>query len=64
MVKTAEKGCALHTEEFLNYGKSDLAYNGMFMGMKALLMTGIRLLMDENFLKEVCADFKEQTRGL
>jgi amidohydrolase len=64
MVRTAPEGCALHTEEFLQHGKTDTAYKGMLMGMKALLGTGVRVLMDNKFLENVKADFKKGTKGL
>jgi len=58
MVKTAES-CSLHTVEFLNFGKTNLAYNGMINGMKAMGMTAVRILMDSEFLKSVKEDFKK-----
>ena len=64
MVKTAGDGCALHTDEFKKFGKSDIAHDGMIMGMKAVLMTGVKILMDAEFLENAQADFKEQTKGL
>lgn len=64
MVKTAGEGTTLHTDEFLNYGKSDVAYQGMINGMKALLMTAVRVLEDADFLQNVRSEFKEKTRGL
>jgi hypothetical protein len=64
MVRTAGDGCALHTEEFLQYGKTDTAYHGMITGMKALLRTGVRVLMDNKFLENIKAEFKEGTKGL
>jgi len=64
MVKTAEEGCALHTVEFLNYGKTETAYHGMMVGMKSIAMTAVRILMDEEFLKNVMEDFKKNTKIL
>jgi amidohydrolase len=64
MVKTAGEGHALHTDEFLQQGKSDAAYHGMMVGMKAIVMTGIKTLMDSDFLQNVKDDFKENTKGL
>jgi amidohydrolase len=64
MVCTAPEGCALHTEEFLQYGKTDTAYHGMITGMKALLGTGVRILMDHKFLENIKAEFRESTKGL
>ena len=64
MVKTAEEGCALHTVDFLNYGKTDIAYNGMMVGMKSIAMTAVRILMDGQFLKNVKEDFIENTKRL
>ncbi|MCK5093654.1 MAG: M20 family metallopeptidase [Spirochaetes bacterium] len=64
MVKTADEGIALHTDKFLKFGKSDTAYRGMAAGMKSILMTAVRILMDPDFLKRIKNDFKENTRGL
>ena len=64
MVKTAPEGCALHTEEIMKFGKSDTAHHGMLAGLKALAMTGARVLMDSDFLKNIKDDFKEKTEGL
>ena len=64
MVKTAEEGCALHTVEFLNYGKTETAYHGMMVGMKAIAMTAVRILMDSEFFKNVKEDFIENTKRL
>jgi amidohydrolase len=64
MVKTAEEGCALHTVDFLNYGKTNTAYYGMMIGMKTLAMTAVRVLMDRDFLKNIKEDFTENTKGL
>lgn len=63
MVKTADAGLALHTEEFLKMGKTDIAFNGMILGMKAVSMTAVRLLLDPDFLLQVKSDFKEQSEG-
>ena len=63
MVKTAEGDYSLHTEEFMEYGKTDFAYNGMIIGMKAVGMTGIRVLVDPEFLKNVKDEFEESTKG-
>jgi amidohydrolase len=63
MVKTAEGDYSLHTEEFVKYGKTDFAYNGMIAGMKAVGMTGIRVLADPEFLKNVKDEFEESTKG-
>ena len=62
MVKTSEGDFALHTVDFMNYGKSDTAYNGMLVGMKSIAMTGVRVLMDQEFLKNVKEEFKEKTK--
>ncbi|MHB8279102.1 MAG: M20 family metallopeptidase [Candidatus Humimicrobiaceae bacterium] len=59
MVKTTEN-CALHTVECLNYGKTELAYNGMLAGMKSIGMTGIKVLIDSEFLKNIKKEFTEQ----
>ncbi|HUW72403.1 MAG TPA: M20 family metallopeptidase [Methanosarcinales archaeon] len=64
MVKTAEGGCALHTVEFLNYGKTETAYHGMMVGMKSIAMTAVRILMDGQFLKNIKQDFIENTKRL
>ncbi|KPJ88570.1 MAG: hypothetical protein AMS17_04965 [Spirochaetes bacterium DG_61] len=64
MVKTAEDGCALHTQEFLDYGKTEVAYNGMIKGMKAILMTAVRVLLDKDFFQKTKAEFRESVSGL
>jgi amidohydrolase len=64
MVKTAASDCALHTEKFLKYGKSDIAHHGISVGMKAVAMTGVRVLMDADFMKKIKDEFKEGTKGL
>ncbi len=62
MIKTAEEDCALHTVEFLNYGKTETAYHGMMTGMKSMAMTAVRILTDTEFLKNVKKDFIENTK--
>jgi amidohydrolase len=62
MVKTSEGNIALHTVDFMNYGKSDIAYNGMLTGMKSIAMTGVRVLMDPEFLKNVKEEFIKKTK--
>jgi len=64
MVKTAEEGYALHTVEFLNYGKTETAHYGMIVGMKSMAMTAVRVLMDGQFLKNVREDFLENTKNI
>ena len=64
MVKTAAENCELHTDEFVKYGKSDVAHKGMLLGMKAVAMIGVRILMDPDFLKKIKDEFKEDTKGL
>lgn len=64
MVRTAGEGLALHTDEFLEFGKSEVAYRGMALGMKAIAMTAVRVLMDTEFLKSIQDEFKEGTKGL
>jgi len=63
MVKTAEKGCALHTDKILEFGKSELAHEGMLMGMKSLAMTAVRALTDKKFLEEIKKEFEDKTKG-
>lgn len=64
MVKTAGDGLALHTEEFLKYGKTDIAYEGMMLGMKSMALTGARILLEPEFLIAVKEEFKASTKGL
>ena len=64
MVKTIDKGIGLHTQKAINYGKSELAYEGMLNGMKAIGMTGLRVLMDYDFLKKVKEEFNERKKNL
>ena len=61
MIQTAED-CALHTVEFLNYGKTEVAYKGMLAGMKSIGMTGIKVLMDSEFLNNIKKEFSEQIK--
>lgn len=58
MIKTAGSGAGLHTEEFLGYGKSSIAYKSMMLGMKAIALTAARAMLDKDFLDSVKADFK------
>ena len=58
MIKTAGSGASLHTEEFLGYGKSSIAYKSMMLGMKAIALTAARAMLDKDFLDSVKADFK------
>jgi amidohydrolase len=64
MVKTAEDGLALHTDEFLKCGKTDLAYEGMMLGMKSIALTGARVILDPEFLIALKKEFKDSTKGL
>ncbi len=64
MVKTAADGTALHTDEFKDQGKSDTAYSGMINGMKAVLMTAVRIFADPDFLQRAREEFQKDTMGL
>jgi amidohydrolase len=64
MVQTASEDSALHTDEFMKQGKSKTAYEGMFNGMKAIIMTGVRLFLDKVFLEDAKEQFREGTKGL
>jgi metal-dependent amidase/aminoacylase/carboxypeptidase family protein len=64
MVKTAAEGAALHTDEFKDQGKSDTAYSGMINGMKAVLMTAVRIFADPDFLQRAREEFQRDTKGL
>jgi amidohydrolase len=64
MVKTADDGLALHTEEFLKCGKTDIAYAGMMLGMKSMALTGARVMLDPEFLRAVKEEFKASIKGL
>ena len=55
---------ALHTEEFLKCGKTDIAYKGMMLGMKSIALTGARVMLEPEFLKNVKEEFKASTSGL
>lgn len=63
MVKTAAKGCALHTDKILEFGKSELAHEGMLDGMKSIAMTAVRALMEDKFLEDVKKEFEDKTKG-
>jgi amidohydrolase len=58
MIKTAGTGAGLHTEEFLDYGKSSIAYKSMMLGMKAIALTAASAMLDKGFLDSVKAEFK------
>lgn len=64
MVKTVADESALHTDEFKNQGKSDTAYSGMIIGMKAVLMTAVRVFAEPDFLKKAREEFQKDTKGL
>jgi metal-dependent amidase/aminoacylase/carboxypeptidase family protein len=64
MVKTAGDDVALHTDELVKYGKSDVAHHGLLKGMTAMAMTGVRVLMDSAFLADIKDGFKHDTKGL
>jgi len=64
MVKTAARDASLHTEEFLKYGKTEIAYEGMLTGMKSIALTCARLMVEPDFLKAVKEEFKASTEGL
>lgn len=64
MVKTAGDGCALHTEEFLKCGTTDIAHEGMILGMKSIALTGARAMIDPGFLKAVKEEFEASTECL
>ena len=61
MVKTAGEGLALHTEEFLKCGKTDIAHEGMMLGMKSIALTAARVMLEPGFLKAVKEEFKAST---
>ncbi len=63
MVQTAMEG-ALHTDEFLKYGKTDFAYKGMEIGMKSVTLTAVKLLLEPDFLSAVKKEFNESVKGL
>jgi hypothetical protein len=64
MVKTAGEGLALHTEEFLKCGKTDIAHKGMMLGMKSIALTAARVMLEPGFLKAVKEEFKASTLSL
>lgn len=64
MVKTAKDGLALHTVEFLNCGKTKVAHDGMILGMKAIALTGARVLLDKDFLNDIKKEFNESVKDL
>jgi amidohydrolase len=64
MVQTSEEGYALHTEEFLKTGKTDFAYKAMILGMKAVALTGARVLMEPDFLSSIKKEFTESKKGI
>ena len=64
MVKTANDGLALHTAEFLDCGKTAIAYEGMMLGMKAVALTGARVMLDKDFLNDIRSEFSESVKDL
>jgi metal-dependent amidase/aminoacylase/carboxypeptidase family protein len=64
MIRTAQEGCALHTEEFLSYGKTDIAYDGMMLGMKSIALTAVRIILDKEYLKLVKNEFMESVKDI
>ena len=64
MVQTSKENHALHTEEFLSYGKTEIAYKGMILGMKSTALTAARILTDYKFLKAVKDEHEESVRSL
>ncbi len=64
MVKTSGDGIALHTQEFLKCGKTDIAYNGMMIGMKSMALTGARVMLEPEFLRAIKEEFEASTKGL
>ncbi|MBN1298543.1 MAG: M20 family metallopeptidase [Actinobacteria bacterium] len=59
MIQTADKNSVLHSREFAEYGKTELAYNSMLLAMKSLALTASRALLDSNFLLSVKKEFKD-----
>ena len=64
MVKTSDSGLALHTKEFLKCGKTDIAYEGMMLGMKSMALTGAKVMLEPEFLKAVKEEFEASIKGL
>jgi len=62
IVRTSEPGIALHTIEFRDCGKDEIAYNGMILGMKATALTAIRILLDNCYLKSIKKEFDESKK--
>jgi len=62
VVQTAPAGTALHTERYRDCGKSQIAYNGMILGMKACALTAARILLDRDFFEKIKKEFEESDK--
>jgi len=62
VVQTAPAGTVLHTEKSRDCGKSQIAYNGMILGMKACALTAARILLDRDFFEKIKKEFEESDK--
>jgi amidohydrolase len=60
VIKTADEDYALHTVNFLNYGKTETAHDGMMTGMKALALTAARIMIDSDFMEAIKDEFRSE----
>lgn len=61
-IKIGPSNLVGHTQEFCTAAKSAEGDNALIIGAKALALTGLRLLTDENKLKEIKAEFERCKR--
>jgi amidohydrolase len=59
VVKIASKGVELHTIEMANASFSKVGYQGLITGTKAMALTGLKMLTDNNFYNKVRTSFKK-----
>lgn len=60
MVSITSEGTALHTQEFAQATASEEGFDGMIRASKALALTAIDLIVEENFLKRAWSVFDEK----
>lgn len=58
-IAVAPEGTALHSNEFLNVGKSEDLHKGIVFGAKAIAGASLDMITDENLRKEIREEFTE-----
>jgi amidohydrolase len=64
VVKIASKGVELHTVEMAHATFSKVGYQGLITGTKAMAMTGLKVLTDNNYYNKVRASFKKVKKSI